>query len=323
MIIKHPIRDDLVEVFIVRGYFLSICALFLISIPLEAQVTGICIFDDKDDPASWKDAAIKNEFAKTLDSNAEHIFITPSLWKAYKNSQYRHNFCNNYDLFDTHIGLFYINKKNSNTKIGIKIQSFTRIPQPFKSIKSISYNFHWATQFHTIFNVQEWQAYHCQPNHKSFIYMNGHGSTRANHLHCCMAAGIPGDKFASLLKFFNDQLKIDIFGMQSCFWTSDRILKLMNRTYYLEKLHFTIFTPLKTEQTLWLRNFYPQCRCPQCNHIYSFFAGIKKITHAFSGKITKNIKQIIHNIDTLRLKENADQYATLITAGTDNIHIIN
>ncbi|MEX0849599.1 MAG: hypothetical protein WD055_05190 [Candidatus Dependentiae bacterium] len=309
-----------------RGYFLSTCALFLISIPLEAQVTGICIFDDTDDPASWKTAAIKKEFVNTLDSDAEHIFLTPSLWKAYKNrfknSKHRRNFCNNYDLFDTHIGLFYINKKKSNTKIGIKIQSFTRISQPFASIKPTSHNYHWATRFHTVFDIQEWQAYYCQPSHKSFIYMNGHGSARSCHLHCCMAAGIPGDKFASLLKFFNDQLKIDIFGMQSCFWTSGRVLKMMNQTYGLKKLHFTIFTPLKTEQTLWLNPFCSQCTCPQCRNIYSFFAGIKKIAHAFSGNINESIKQIIRQIDTLLIEKNKSQHATLITAGTDNIHVI-
>ncbi len=302
-----------------------IALLTFLPLQIFAHTTGICIFDDKGDPKSWEKAAIKNEFAKTLDNKPDHLFITPTLWCAYKKkfnkTKHAKTFCDRYHLYNTHIGLLYIKHNDAPKNIGINIRTFTSIPFPFqataaKQIKTGK----WAKKINKLFDMQAWQSYHNQHNRRSFIYMNGHGTRQMCHFGCSMAAGISGANFAHLLRFFNEDLKIDVFGMQSCFWTSKRILKIMKQHFGYQDLHFSILTPLKSEKELWLTNFEP-CSCGECtnNMHYTFFYGLQKVTNSFKGIITQQLKTVIKKIDTLNIPKKRHQSATLIAAGTQSV----
>ena len=147
--------------------------------------------------------------------------------------------------------------------------------------------------------------------------MNGHGSKRACHLECEQAVGIRASYFADLLKFFNDVLSIDLLGIQSCNWTAKRIFHMMKKQFGYKKLHFSIITPLKSEKTLWLGSFHSNCTCGKHVRYYSFFEGMQKIIVTFKGKITRQIKKIINQIDTINIRKNKNQCATIVAAETD------
>ncbi len=305
------------ELFMNGRIKLLLLLFFCLSKPYGLYATSICIFDDHLDAHTSKNNAILYEFKKTLHAQAEHIFITPYVWNSFITSLSKHEqqpFIKNWDIFDTHIGLFYLKHKHAANQVGIRLSTFDQLSQPFRKQKRKYVR--WTSTFNTLFDLAQWKTYHQKnPEHK-FIYMNGHGSPRGCHYSCEFACGISATKFASILKFFNDDLKIDLVGIQSCYWTSKRIFEVMKKKYGYKHLTYSIITPLRSEKPLWVTDLPKQCSCSKSSY-YCFYEGIKRIVQNYHGKITSKMKAIAQHIDTIKVRKNKNQGINMILAGSD------
>ncbi len=281
-------------------------------------ITNMSIITDYSDPKFTGSTAVLEEALKTIDAQCDHIFMNKLLWlECIKEDLTEPEFTACWDMYDTHIGLLYLKQKSFTDSIGINVHQFSPIEDPFnlQEIDGVKDDT-WPQQLDTLFDINTWRMYHSNPKSKIIVYMNGHGTRRAGHLEFELAGGIRATSFAALLTFFNDQLNIHLLGVQSCYWTTKRIHELMQQ-YGYDTLNFTILTPLSIEKGLWLdtvHNYLHKKDKASC-----FFDCCVSFTQCFNNEVTDEIKEMLNNTDTLQLKENKGQRATVMAAGTDQV----
>lgn len=293
--------------------------LFIVSCLLTQQNHGIsiAIFNDAPYPNMPDNNAILYELKKTMLAKAPYILVAPYAWNKLSSSlskQEQKIFLQEWKIFDTTIGLFLLKHNNAPSHAGIKESMCIPLAQPFKQ-HNIPYNKNWSRLFASLFNIKEWHAYHAMHKESSFIYINGHGSPKAFSYRYEQACGITTSDFAHILKFFNDTLKINLLGVQSCYWTSARILEVMQNKYNYQTLTYNIITPLKSEEELWITDSSFQYYCQQPT--YCFYEGIKRMMHQYKGRLTQRMKLIMKNIDNLKEVKNQNQRITMIMAGSN------
>lgn len=309
---------------IISGIFVTSLALLTIAaknamhtMSPDPTITAISIFADYLDPSFTGSTAPLEETLKTIDAQCDHIFTNKLLWKECTQKLDKESYMQNWSVYDTHIGLLYMQFNKHHPDIGFNIKQWTHIEDPFDItiIDQISDDA-WPKKFETLFDISRWNQAHRHQNSKIIIYMNGHGTRRTNELEVALSCGISASDFARVLKIFNDQLHIHVLGIQSCFWTTERIHELM-QNYGYTTLHFTILTPLSSEQGLWLDtcNNYKRKK----GSSFCFFDTCLQFTHLYHDALTTEIKDIINSTDTLQLLGNKQQQATLLLAGTDTL----
>ncbi len=283
-----------------------------------AVATNMSIITDYFDPKFTGSTAVLEEALKTIDAQCDHIFINKLLWlECIKDDLEASEFMPYWDVYDTHIGLLYVKQKSCTDTIGINVQQFSLIADPFNKDEIDKVNDDaWPQQLPALFDLNTWRAYHNNPKSKIVVYMNGHGTRRVGQLQAELASGIRATSFATLLRFFNDQLMVHVVGIQSCFWTAERIYELMQEHGY-DKLNFTILTPMSIEKGLWLDTINNYLN--KKDKVACFFDCCVSFTQCFNNEVTNEIKQMINNTDTLQLIQNKGQQATIIAAGTTEL----
>ncbi len=286
--------------------------------PAPAVVTNLSIITDYFDPKFTGSTAVLEEALKTIDAQCDHMFMNKLLWlECIQEDLTKPEFMACWDMYDTHIGLLYLKQKSVTDDIGIKVQQFSPIKDPFnlQEINEVK-NDRWPQQFDTLFDLNSWRMYHSNPGSRIVVYMNGHGTRRIGQFESELAGGIRATSFATLLQFFNDQLHIHLLGVQSCFWTAERIHELMQQHGYTT-LNFTILTPLSIEKGLWLDTVHNYLN--KKDKVSCFFDCCMSFTQSFNNEVTDEIKEMINNTDTLQLIQNKGQRATIMAAGTNQL----
>lgn len=307
---------------IILAFIVIGLALVKYSIKTENPIitTEMCILTDYLEPRLVDSTAILEEALKAITVECNHIFLNKALWGICISDLDKEAFKTIWNVYDTHIGLLYIQHKNATTLPGMQMNQLSIIKDPFDQTETdtIEDNKNWPTLFETLFDIHIWQQYHNSPFHKICIYMNGHGMPRASSNHESeLVCGVNAKQFAHLLDFFNTQLRINLLGVQSCYWTTQRIHELMEELYGYKTLHFSILTPMSAEKTLWLDTAY--------NYMQSegkqscFFECCADFTEQYTNQVTDEIKAIVYNADTLKLNQNQGQKATLIAAGSNEL----
>lgn len=281
-------------------------------------VTEICILADYFDHIN--STAILEESLKAITTECNHIFLNKSLWKTSIADLDKDAFNSMWDVYDTHIGLMYIHNKKASFLPGMDMNKCSLIQDPFniETIESINEDRKWGSDFESLIDIKSWQQYHSNPNNKICVYMNGHGMMRATTGHDSeLVCSINAKQFAHLLDFFDSKLRIDLLGIQSCYWTAQRVHELMNDIYGHKTLHFTILSPLNSEEVLWLDTAYNYMNSD--NEKTSFFECCADFTEQYNNKITDEIKELVYKTDTFALQQNNKQRATMIAGGTSEL----
>lgn len=295
----------------------------------EPIISDLSIIIDYHDPAETESTAVLDETLKTMSSGCSHLFLNKKLWISCINDTYfaqldansKKDFCAQWNCYDTQKGLLYFSYKESINALGVKIDTFKRIDDPFNNdiITAIKDDFNWPTHFDALFDLQACVANHNNPESKIVVYMNGHGTPRIDNLAYELVCGISAPQFAHLLTFFNNTLHISLLGVQSCHWTAQRIKELMTKHAHVNQINFTILTPLSTEEGLWLdtignymnkKNDGRSCFFDCCCDI------------ADSEMTIADIKKLTYNTDTLKLPQNDTQKATVVTANSNELIVI-
>ncbi len=285
----------------------------------EPVFTTMALFTDYDHPSEHNGRAIVYETLKTIDGGCSHIFINKKLFKELEQFVFPEMFIQDWQVYDTHIGLLYLRSTKATEQLGIKIDTFTLLEQPFdattlQNVKDGS----WTDQFHTLFDLKVWHAYHAHPKSKTVVYTNGHGTADIDSYALETLIGVSAQRFAQLLTFFNDQLRITFLGLQSCHWTAERVQKLMQKEAGIKQVRFTLLTPAHIEKPIWIETHINYLN----NASPSFFDTCCETAYAFEGDLTKEIAETIKNTDTFQLVGNKNQQASLLAAGDTTIQLI-
>lgn len=317
---------------IIAGIALSImtCLIGLKNIhKAEPVISDLSIIVDYYDPTETESTAVLDETLKTMASGCSHLFLNKKLWLTCLNDTYfaeldqqsKKGFCDQWNCYDTQRGLLYFSYKESENKLGIKVDTFKVIEDPFNTvvITNIKDDVNWPAQFGSLFDLQLCAQYHSNPESRIVVYMNGHGTPRADNINYELACGISAPQFAQLLTFFNHTLHISLLGVQSCHWTAERIKELMTEHAKANPITFTILTPLSTEEGLWLDTLgnYMNKKHDGRSCFFDCCCDI-----ADSDMEITDIKQLVYNTDTLKLTENKAQKATIVTAKSNELIII-
>lgn len=171
---------------------------------------------------------------------------------------------NDWQIYDTNLGLYYLHPKLEKENNLIATNNFTLIQDPFqnipkkRSLEQIPQEIDfrqlpqpdWVNNLHQIFRPsnKEW--------HISFL---GHGLQRRTIMMSEIAgttkfegtttssgqiAGMPECDFGKILLFLQNYLNTKRVGIMSCFTPAWRIIHLMHDLYKLNVLKFDIITPV-------------------------------------------------------------------------------
>lgn len=285
----------------------------------QSSTTEISILSDYNGSEAIGSTAVLEEALKAISVECNHIFFNKMLWNECIGDLDKDVFKSIWNVYDTHIGLLYLQHKQAPLLPGMQIHKCTIINDPFDAdqMAAVNENKEWATLFETLFNIRTWQQYHSNPNNRICIYMNGHGMPRMASYDYDIVCGINAKQFAHLLNFFNKELRINLLGVQSCYWTTARISELMKDLYGYTTLNFSILTPLSSEEGLWLDTVQNYIKSEGEKN--SFFECCADITEQYNHQITDEIKQLIYSTDTLSLELNKKQNATMIAGGTSEL----
>ncbi len=211
-----------------------------------------------------------------------------------------------WNLYDTHTGLYYL-QRTDTPPIGIQVQNFTQL-NPNNLVAPTTYFEHWTDGLYYLFDAREWNQYNQQSQQKAFVYIFGHGSPRAQNPHEIeTACGMPGNKFAYLLQFFNDIFHIDMLGIQTCYWTAQRAAELMQRQYNYDFLNYAIISLLETEQQVYncalmpISQFDPNTQRMQFQtDAVTFYEALSRATQRYAGQMSHEMMHLIRNVDERR-----------------------
>jgi hypothetical protein len=305
---------------------ITLCVVFAGAILLlnpmrkPATVTTVAIIADYKLPNTPNNNSILCDFIKVVKANCEHIFINPTLWSAFLE---HHNQglipfdATAWEFFDTELGLIYMRNRAAVYHDGILHQQFKRIIDPLDpTVIDTLVNRNWTTDMHTIFNIPAWQAYHADAQHKSMLYMSGHGARRAHSAeYTSIGCGILSPDLVHIASFFNTQLTVTTVVINSCYWTADRLRQELQQAG-VETINFTIISPLLSEQMLWL-TADPGCQCAKCVRPEPcFFDTCRTFTGLHEAAITPELATILCSSDTVTDNFDYNQTPTLVIAGS-------
>ena len=213
-------------------------------------------------------------------------------------------FCFNphaWELYDTQIGLLYLHKKDIPTT-GIPTEQFIRLNTTGHYKPHTNTN-HWSQNVHTLFDVSLWNI--SKEQSKTYIYLHGHGSKRKKPPAYELACGMSALQCAHVLKFFNDELHVDLVGIKSCYWSAQRILELMQDAYGYQQLNFHLFTLISMQEKTWNKWLHPISTYSRSNQVsfsgqyQTFSSALYYLTSMYTNNITPGITALIHSIDDL------------------------
>ena len=330
--------------------------------------TELYIINGDHETEGWFDGPSKSEFLKAIAEKPEHLFITPSLWKAFcscrnnqlnnlaqekisasldnmeiceanvynKNnkekclSQHDKNFFNiattvlfneaDWEFYDTHAGLYYLRPVDNIQEIGLKLDTFQKIEQPCTLAPEVKVE-PWADRFADLFDLTKWNHAH-RSGKKKVVCISGHGTSRKSNFP--RACGIPAEDFVKLMLFFNDTLKIDILGVQSCYWPSARILELM-ANHDKQKLNFKLITPIDQEKVVYFAAEMPivwsydpiskKTEIQEDKPGDILLTGLHELATSFNGTMTEELNTKLNNIQVVQMNHKHQMKASLVDAG--------
>lgn len=227
---------------------------------------------------------------------------------------------NEWEFFDTHAGLYYLRPKHAIQDIGLKIDTFTKIEHPCElNIRHTKTK--WVDSFISLFDINTWNNIHAS-GQKKVACISGHGTVR--HPKISRACGVPTEEFVKLILFFNDTLKINTLGVQSCYWPCTRILELMkdnNRPL----LDCQLVTPIDREQVLYYAaempivwSYKPNSQAVQIHEAQPsdiFLAGLHEIATSFKGTMTQELSEKLNLIHVVQINHKYNMKTSLLDAG--------
>jgi hypothetical protein len=303
------------KLYLVAGVLLAVGALYcsLSLIPAhEPEVTDIAIFIDSPTQKE-SNKAIPHEFIKAIHAQCTHIFLNATLFKTSMKYVVPEDFIKQWDAYDTGKGLVYLhNKQDMRGNIGIRTETFRQLTDVNDAtLTTLSKEGKWAPSFTEFFDVPAWQRYHKASNRSVMIYMNGHGLARSPDAVFNMCCSLNLTDFGTLFKSMQEDLLVDVFVIQSCYWTAQRVLDLMDELYGMKSLRCTVISPLEKERALHLDGLgnYLQGETP------CFFDGCREATYEWNDGLDEQAKKYIANTDTILLAENIGQRPTIAVAG--------
>lgn len=286
-------------------------------------VTSVAIIADYKLPNTPNNDSILCDFVKVMKAGCDHIFINPTLWFAFLDNleQHKVNFDPTaWEFYDTTLGLMYLHNTAVSHHEGIQHQQFKRIINPLDlNVIGTIINRNWTGDLDKMFNVPAWQAYFRDQNHKSMVYLSGHGAQRPKTAeYTSIGCGILSDDLTQVALFLNSQLNIDTLVINSCYWTADRLRETLQQAGAPE-LICTIISPLQTEEMLWLTSDLG-CECDRClRECPSFFDTCRTFTTLHETEITPELSSILCSSDTVIDNIDKMQTPTLIIAGSHEL----
>ncbi len=226
---------------------------------------------------------------------------------------------NEWEFYDTHIGLYYLRPKDDVQEIGLPIQHFTKIDHPCNMQVPIEQK-PWTNSFINLFDVKEWHNTHKDEKTKIFC-ISGHGTPSRHPVK--RACGIPAEDFAQLVTFFNDILKVDIIGVQTCFWPAKRILELMAENGKTS-LNCKLITPIDKEEEVHYRSemplvwsYEPESRDTLIKEAFDgelLFTSLHDIATSFKGTVTEDLEKTLDSIQVVQVNHEYNLKTSLVDA---------
>jgi hypothetical protein len=227
---------------------------------------------------------------------------------------------NEWEFFDTHAGLYYLRPKKAIQDIGLKINTFTKIEHPCDLTIELTKK-PWVDNFINLFDLNIWNNVHAS-GRKKVVCVSGHGTVR--HPKVSRACGVSQAEFVKLILFFNDILKVNTLGIQSCYWPSTRILEVMkenNRPH----LDCQLVTPIDQERVLYFAaempivlSYEPNSRVAQIGASPPsdiLLAGLHEIATSFDGTMTQELSEKLNQIQVVQINHRYNMKTSLIDAG--------
>jgi hypothetical protein len=226
-----------------------------------------------------------------------------------------------WEFYDTHIGLYYLRPKDDLQDIGLKLDTFTKIDNPC-SMNVPAEKKAWVDGFINLFDTNAWHKNHPY-NKKKIVCISGHGTPRRPAQE--RACGIPSTEFAKLIAFFNDKLNIDTLGVQTCYWPAQRILELManNKTPHL---NCQLITPIDQEKVVnytsemplvW--SYEPKTKAVQVHEAITgeiLLSGLHDLATSFKGTVTEDINSMLNDIQVVQVNHKYNMKTSLVDAGS-------
>lgn len=223
-----------------------------------------------------------------------------------------------WDFFDTQKGLYYLRPKNNPKDIGLKIETFKKINDPF-TFTAAQQQSNWVSGFMELFDLEKWHTVH-KNGKKKIVCISGHGTQRTCKI--ARACGVPVDEFVKLMFYFNDTLCIDTLGVQSCYWPGMRILELMEQE---KKKHFDfqLITPINKERVLYFAAEMPlvesydplsgstEIRSSQGD---SLLNGLHEIALSFDGTMNDELTKKLKSVHVVELNHSYNMKTCIINA---------
>lgn len=235
-------------------------------------------------------------------------------------------------FYDTGLDLFYIRHKDAPERIGINIDRFTYIPDVTLINPTPTRN-NWANKIHLLFKPQEWNERAQQHDKKTFIFFCGHGSEKARYPgEEEYACGMTSNNFAKIMKYFNENLKFEMMGIITCFWTTERLFELARKECRIRSLNYSLFTPICIETSVWiylrpnLEEFNNAAGIIQYAQAYpDFFQALKRVACKKAGFITSAMKKFLQYIDPVVATKECEgnfQRPNIIYAGQSHVEYL-
>ncbi len=230
-------------------------------------------------------------------------------------------------VYDTGIDLFYMRHQSAPKQIGIATQRFTYIPD-VTSINPGPTRNDWADKISFLFNPNVWNERAQLHDKKTFIFFCGHGSEKARYPgETEYACGMTSKNFAKIMKFFNDNLKFDMFGIITCYWPTERLFKLARKEMRCSSLNYSLFTPISIEYLRPnLEDYSNIAGVAQYGQAYpTFFQALKEIATKYKGDITTQMKEYLKWVDPVVATKQCEgdyQRPSIIHAGQSHVEYL-
>lgn len=228
---------------------------------------------------------------------------------------------NEWEFFDTHAGLYYLRPKHAIQDIGLKLQTFTRIEHPCE-LKIECSSTAWVENFINLFDLNTWNNVH-KSGRKKVVCVSGHGTAR--HPKVSRACGVSAEEFVKLILFFNDTLKINTLGIQSCYWPCARILELM-ASNGKPHLDCQLVTPIDQERVLYFAaempivwSYEPNSQTSQIQDSQQgeiLLSGLHEIAASFDGTMTQELTEKLNQVHVVQINHKYNMKTSLVDAGS-------
>jgi hypothetical protein len=224
-----------------------------------------------------------------------------------------------WDFYDTGIGLYYL--KPYDVDPIIPVNGFTKIEHPCDMTVEPTV-VRWAEKFTKLFDLSAWHNLH-KAGKKSVVCISGHGTASSCKVE--RACGMPAEDFAILARFFNDTLRIDTLGVQSCFWPAQRITAYMKEKG--TKLSCTLITPIDQELELHFAAAMPIVWSYADNNKIvlaeglqgdTLLAGLHELTTSFDGTMTEELSEKLQTIHVVEINHTKNMKTAIIKGNSSD-----